>query len=71
MKRNFVQYADILLEPGADPAAKGEAGRRGGRRRAAGQVRTVFTVDAEDEAHVRTLIWQALAGGECMGRTGS
>jgi hypothetical protein len=93
MKRTFVQCADILLEPGADPAAPGGAvtlalcgswdhagpcrwphetsaqwaGDGDGRR---GRLRTVFTADAEDEAHVRALIAQALAGGECMGPDG-
>jgi len=38
-----------------------------GRR---GKVRTVFMADAEDEGHVRALIEQALAGGECAGPDG-
>ena len=91
MKQIFVQCADIVLEPGADPAAPGGAvtlalcgswdhagpcrwphetaalWEGDGRR---GNVRTVFTADAEDEARVRELIAQALSGGACTGPDG-
>jgi hypothetical protein len=35
-----------------------------------GHVRVVFTADIQDEAHVRRLIDQALAAGECIGPDG-
>ncbi|MEP6671551.1 MAG: hypothetical protein ABJF10_20480 [Chthoniobacter sp.] len=35
-----------------------------------GRLRVVFAAEAEDENHIRTLIEQALAGGECVGPDG-
>lgn len=89
MKQSSAQCAEIMLDPGADPAAPGgavtlalcgswdhagpcrwphETSAEWDERR--GRMHVVFTADAEEENHVRTLIDRALAGGECMGPDG-